>query len=473
MNKTKMIATIGPASKSKQIIKDMIENGVDVVRINMSHSTFDDARDIILNVRQIDREIDTVTGIMIDTRGPEMRIGELNQLSIKLESGNTIRIMKNQVVGNSEMVSISLPKAIDYIKVGNELLLNDGSVILEVVNKTDEALICEVKNDGYIRSNCSINIPKADFDIKFLSEYDKETIKFSVMMQVDYIALSHVKTSLDVLDVNDMLIELSDDHIQLISKIENKNAIEDIDNILKNSDGVMVTRGDLGIEIDLEKMPSAQKKIANAAKKHGKICIIATEMLSSMLENSTPTRAEVSDVANSVLDGTDAIMLSSETAVGKFPVETVKTANKIIDEIEKEINYNDLLLAYDRNDSLNIPDAICYSAVDCANRVSAKVIVCSTLSGKTAKQISHFRPSSPVIAISPDQKTVSGLSINYGIIPIKVPMFDDTDEIVKFSVDSAKKIFNLEKNDKIVVTGSFPLNSVEYTNFIKIEEIKD
>ena len=472
MNKTKMIATIGPSSKSKDIIKDMIINGVDVIRINMSHSTFEEAQKVILDVRDIDRQLNLVTGIMIDTRGPEIRIKELESKKIKLEKGNTIRITKNNIKGNSDMVSITLPAIIDYIRIGQTILANDGSVALEVVSKTNDMLICEVKNDGHIKNNCSINIPNADFNLKFLSEYDKETIKFAVMMQVDYLALSHVKDGLDVLDVNDLLIELGDNHIQIISKIENKNAIEEIKDILKNSDGVMIARGDLGVEMEVEKIPSIQKNIANLAKEEEKICIIATEMLSSMQENPRPTRAEVSDVANSVLDGTDAVMLSSETAIGKYPIETVMTTNKIIDEIEKEIDYNNLLLEFNRNDKLSVQDAICYSVVDSANRVNANAIICSTISGNTAKKISHYRPSSSVIAVSPDEKTVSGLSINYGIIPIKVPMMDTTDQIINVSVNAAKEKLELKQGDKVVIAGSFPNRDVNYTNFMKIEEIK-
>ena len=279
MNKTKMIATIGPSSRSRETIKQMILSGVDVIRINMSHSSFEDARDVILKVRELNRELSVITGIMIDTRGPEIRITELEKNKIKLLAGNTIRIVKNNIKGNENMISLTLPEVINYIKVGERILLNDGNVTLEVVSNSSDAIICEIKNDGYIKSNCSVNIPKANFNLKFLSEYDRETIKFAVLMQVDYLALSHVKDQLDVLDVNDLLIELSDDHIQIISKIENKTAIEEMKGILKVSDGVMIARGDLGIELEIEKIPSIQKKIANAAKEAEKICIIATEML--------------------------------------------------------------------------------------------------------------------------------------------------------------------------------------------------
>lgn len=472
MNKTKMIATIGPSSMDKVVIKNMILAGVDVIRINMSHSNFDEAKNIIFSVREIDRELSTSTGLMIDTRGPEIRIGSIEKERIKLKKGDTIRISENNIVGNSSVISTTLKNLVKYCKMGERLLLNDGNVEFVVISKDEDSLVCYINNDGYIKSNCSINIPEADFDIKFLSEYDKETVKFAVAMQVDYLALSHAKDQMDVLDINDLLIELNDDHIQIITKIENKTAIEEIKGILKVSDGVMIARGDLGVEVEIEKIPSIQKKIANCAKEADKICVIATEMLSTMQDNPRPTRAEVSDVANAVLDKTDAVMLSSETAIGKYPVETVTTMNKIIDEIEKEINYNDLLLEYNRKDKLDISMAIAYSTVDCANRVKASAIVCSTMTGNTAKKISNCRPGCPVIAISPNEKTIRGLSINYGIVPLIAPMVDTTDEIVNVSIESAKKVLDLQSGKKIVIAGSFPLQTVDYTNFMKIEEIK-
>lgn len=472
MNKTKMIATLGPSSKTEEIIKEIIKKGADVIRINMSHASFDFAKDVILKTRKLSEELDVEIGIMLDTRGPEIRIGEIEPSKVKLYKGKTIRIVKNNIVGNSEMISLSIPTVIEHCKIGERILLNDGEVEL-IVNATDgETLICEIKNDGYITSNCSMNIPNANFNIKFLSNYDKETIKFAVEMEVDYLALSLVNSHLDVLDVNDLLIELNESHIQLISKIENKNAIDSIEEIIKMSDGIMISRGDLGIEVDIEKIPSLQKKILKLAKEKGKIAIVATEMLASMQYSPRPTRAEVSDVANAVLDGTDAVMLSSETAIGSYPVETIETTNKIIDAIENEMNYNDILLGYNRSEDIDTSKAISYSCVDCANRVNAKAIVCSTLSGVTAKEISNFRPGCPVIALSPDPKVVRNLVINYGIFPLKATKVTSTDEMIKLSVEAASKVINLNKDDRIVIVGSFPLESVKYTNFMKVEEIK-
>ena len=472
MNKTKMIATIGPSSKDENIIREIIKAGADVIRINMSHATTEFARDIILKTRKISSELQVEVGIMLDTRGPEIRIGNLENNVVKLMKDSKLRIINNPINGNENMISISVPAIIEHVNVGDKILLNDGNVELEVSATDGETLICDVKNDGFITSNCSLNIPDANFNIKFLSSYDKETIKFACEMGVDFLALSLVSSHLDVYDVNDLLIELNDSHIQIISKIETKTAIEEIDNIIKSSDGIMISRGDLGIEIELEKIPSIQKKIAKLTKEKEKIVIVATEMLASMQNSPRPTRAEVSDVANAVIDGTDALMLSSETAIGNYPVETVKVMNDIIDATENEVDYNDILLDIKRSELEDISKAISYSCVDCANRVNAKAIVCSTISGTTAKEISNFRPSCPVIAISPDTKVVRSLVLNYGIIPISVPVVGSTDEMVNLSLNVAKNLVDFNEEDKVIIVGSFPLEDVKYTNFMKIEEIK-
>lgn len=472
MNKTKMIGTLGPSSCTYEVIRDMIRSGVDVVRINMSYASFEFAREAILNVRRINLEQKVETGIMIDTRGPEVRIGSLEKPIINLEKNKMIRIVYSDVVGNSEIISVPYKEIIDHSKIGDEIYLNNASVKLVVVNKDEDTLICSVKNDGVIKTESTISVPNVNFNIPFLSNYDKEIIRFAVEMQVDYLALSHVKEEMDVLDVNDILINYNDNNIQLISKIENRQAIEEINKILKVSDGIIIARGDLGIEMDIEKVPSIQKKLTKIVKDKEKICVIATEMLASMEDNEKPTRAEVSDVANAVLDKTDALMLGAETATGNYPVETVKMMNNIIDEIENEIDYNDLLLEISRNEEINISKAIAYSSVDSANRVKASAIVCSTMSGSTAKDISNYRPSCPVIAVSPNAKVVRGLSINYGIIPLSVGMAENTDELVDISIEASKKILDLNTGDKVVVVGSFPLESVNYTNFMKIEEVK-
>ena len=472
MNKTKMIGTVGPSSSDYDILKDMILSGVDVIRINMAYATVDFARDVILNVRKIDLENGIETGIMLDTKGPELRIGGLEKPFINLEKDKLIKVVCSEIVGNNNIISVTNENIIFHSKIHDFIYINDGIVKLEVIDKNNDTLLCKIKNNGIIKSYSSINIPNVSIDMKFLSNYDKEIIKFATMMQVDYIALSHVKEEMDVLDVNDLLIELNDNDIQILSKIENKTAINQIDKILSVSDGIIISRGDLGIEIGVEKVPVIQKKLIKKVKEKEKIAVVSTEMLASMGENIKPTRAEVSDVANAVLDKTDALMLGAETAIGNFPVESVREMNKIIDEIENEIDYNDLLLEINRNEEISISKAIAYSSVDSANRVKAAAIVCSTLSGKTAKDISNYRPSCPVIAMSPSSKVVRGLAINYGIIPIGIGMAESTDELVDISINSVKKVLDLKAKDKVVIVGSFPIKSINYTNYMKIEEIK-
>lgn len=467
MNKTKMIATIGPSSRSRETIKQMILSGVDVIRINMSHSSFEDARDVILKVRELNRELSVITGIMIDTRGPEIRITELEKNKIKLLAGNTIRIVKNNIKGNENMISLTLPEVINYIKVGERILLNDGNVTLEVVSNSSDAIICEIKNDGYIKSNCSVNIPKANFNLKFLSEYDRETIKFAVLMQVDYLALSHVKDQLDVLDVNDLLIELSDDHIQIISKIENKTAIEEMKGILKVSDGVMIARGDLGIETGVENLPLYQQMMISKCRAKGKRVIMATQMMSSMKHSIRPTNAEVTDVANAILSGCDAIMTSDETTMGEYPVETIQNMKRICENVESYYRY-DNKYAYVAENKTEI---IASSVVNAANELGSKVIVAATMSGHSARAISNLRPNAPILATVPTRKVARTLALSYGVYPVVVNEYDSTDEVINDGVAQAKKFVELNSGDQIVIAGGFPNTGKKTTNFMKIEEI--
>ena len=472
MNKTKIVATIGPSSSNYEILKQMVLEGVSVFRINMAYSTFEDAKEIILNIRKLSFELKKEIGIMLDTRGPEIRLNGLEKPVIHLEKDKLITVVNNGIIGNSEIISIDEKDIISHISIGDEIFLNNGSVKLSVISKDEDILVCKIENDGDIVSESVVNLPNSSLTTEFLSEYDKRVIKFAVDMQIDFLTLSHVKEELDVLDANDLLINLNDNDIQIFSKIENKEALDEIDRILNVSDGIIISRGDLGIEMNVEKIPSLQKKLTKLIKEKEKVCIISTEILSSMKDNIRPTRAEVSDIANAVLDKVDALMLGEETAVGNYPVETVKVMSKTISEIESEIDYNDELIKLSKNKEINISKAISYSAVDSANIVNAKAIICSTLSGQTAKDISNYRPSSPIIAISPNSKIVRGLSINYGIIPASVGYAETTDELVDLSMKISKELLNLKENDKIVVVGSFPLKSVNYTNFMKIEEIK-
>lgn len=472
MNKTKIVATIGPSSSDYNVLKQMALSGVSVFRLNMAYASLEFARSVILDVRRISFEINKEIGIMLDTRGPELRIGGLEKPTIHLEKDKIIRIINSSIIGNNEMISVNERDIIDHVSIGNTIYLNNANVKVVVINKDEDTLVCRVINEGDIISESTINIPDIKFNINFLSNYDKEVIKFAVNMQVDYLALSHVREEMDVLDVNDLLISLNDNDIQIISKIENRESLEEIDKILNVSDGIIISRGDLGIEISLERIPRLQKTLTKKIKEKEKICIISTEMLSSMKNSVKPTRAEVSDIANAVLDNVDALMLGEETAIGNYPLEAVKIMKSSIEDIEKDINYKEYLSNITRNKKIDISKAISYASCEAACMINASAIVCSTLSGSTAKDISNYRPSCPIIAISPNSKVVRGLSINYGIIPMSVAGADTTDELVELSKRACNKALELNDNDKIVIVGSFPLNHTKYTNFMKIEDIK-
>ena len=473
MNKTKIVATIGPSSSDYNVLKQMALAGVSVFRLNMAYASLEFARSIILDVRKISLEIGKEIGIMLDTRGPELRIGGLEKPVIHLEQDKLIRIIDQPIIGNSEMISVNESAVIEHTAIGNILYLNNANVKVSVINKDDNTLVCKILNDGDIISESTLNIPEIKFNVNFLSNYDKEVINFAVQMQVDYLALSHVREEMDVLDVNDLLISLNDNNIQLISKIENKDALEGIDKIIGVSDGIIISRGDLGIEISLEKLPRLQKSLAKKIKSKEKICIISTEMLSSMKNNVKPTRAEVSDIANAVLDNVDALMLGEETAIGNYPLESVKIMKSTIENIEKDIDYKEILSNIIKDKEIDISKAISYSACEAAYATKASAIVCSTFTGATAKDISNFKPSCPLVAISPNSKVVRGLSINYGIIPLSVAAAETTDELVEISKRIGIKCLDLKDKEKIIIVGTFPLNKVKYTNFLKIEEVNE
>ena len=434
----------------------------------MSHAYYDECMNRINIVRKLNEEMNSNIGILVDTKGPELRTGDFENGMITLNKDDIVYVTSKEVLGTNDLFTIRYQNLEKDLQKGSIILLNNGLVKLTVLEVEKEKLKCIVENTGSIKNKRSVNLPGIKLSIPFLSEKDINDINFAIDNDADYIALSFVSNKDDVLEVRNILTERGNTHIQLISKIENQMAVNDIEEILKVSDGIMVARGDLGVEVPMEKLPSIQKRLVNLANKYGKICIVATEMLASMEFSPRPTRAEVSDVANAILDGTDAIMLSGETASGDFPVETVSIMSKIAIETEKSfkasrINYND--------EDLPITKVIASSVVDAAEKLNCKNIVAATTSGYTAKVISKYRPNCIILATSQNIDTVRSLSLNYGIYPILVPQFDNTDDIVKNAVEVSKEFNSLQKNDKIIITGGFHNNNTKHTNFMKIENI--
>ncbi|NLM62762.1 MAG: pyruvate kinase [Mollicutes bacterium] len=471
MNKIKIIATIGPSSADKKVLKELMLNGMDVVRLNLSHADYKFCMEIIDKVRELNKELGTNVAIMLDTVGPEIRTGRFVNGKAKLTAGEMVKIVKEEILGDKNAFSISIPEAIDGVKHNTIIKLDDGKIELSVVEKTEDYLLCKILNDGIISDFKSVNFEYLKMNIPFISKKDREDIKFAHMMNVDFLALSFVSSSEDILEVNDLLIELENDHIGIIAKIENEKAIEGIDEIIKVSDGIMIARGDLGVEIPVERIPGVQKAIIKKCHLNGKISIVATELLSSMEKTPRPTRAEVSDIANAVLDGVDAVMLSGETTIGEYPVLTLQTMEKIIKSAEGNVDYLDLLDRAIRSEKEDITGLIAHSVADCAYRLKAKAIVVPTMSGYTARKMSRFRPSCPIIALSPNPETVKSLTLNFGVLAYQVDELNSFDKIIKIAKAKAVEILDLNQNDKIIITGGYPLKEVKHTNFMKIEEL--
>lgn len=471
MNKTKIIVTIGPNTASKEILKSLIINGADVVRLNMSHASFDFSREVINKVNEINKELNTYASIMIDIKGPLVRVGKIENGSAFLRKDDKIRIFMNPVLGDCTKFSVDYSELVNDVEIGNIIKINDGLVELQILEKGSNYLLCKVLKEGYISDNKSLNIPEVKLKRPFLSDYDKKTIKFAHEMNADFLALSFVSNYEDVLEVNDILIDLNNEHLQIISKIENNSAILDVDRIIKVSDGIIIARGDLGCEIAMERIPGIQKKIISKCHDAGVVSVVATELLSTMVNHDRPTRAEVSDIANAVLDGTDAVMLSGETTIGKYPLETLKTMERIIRTSEKDIDYDNVIENAIKTEIIDTTGSLAYSVASCAEKLKCKAIFAPTMSGYTAKKMSRFRPFCPIIAISPDLETVKSLALNFGVYPILINELKSLDAIIEKSKKIAVEFLMLQPKDKIIITGGYPFKKVKHTNFMKIEEI--
>lgn len=471
MNKTKIVATIGPASSSKEKLRELIIAGMDVVRINLDHCDRNFCEDIVEKISTLNKELGTNVATLFDTKGPEIRTGKFINGNALLETGSKIRVYMNEIVGDSTKFSVSYPKLLEEIYFDAIIKIDDGHLTLKVIDKGVDYLLCEVVVGGIITDNKGVNVPGADFNMPFLSEKDKDDILMASELGADFIALSFVNSHEDVLEVNDMLINIGNDHMGIISKIENEKAYEDIDEIIKISDGVMVARGDLGVEIPMERVPGIQKAIITKCHLAGKVSIVATEMMSSMEEDIIPTRAEVSDVANAVLDGTDAVMLSGETTTGMYPVETVTMMNKIIENAELDVDYLGFMDRAMRTETKDITGMLAHSVAYNSAVLDCKAIFAPTISGYTARKISRFRPRCTIIAATPDPEAARALALNFGVQAILIGELKTFERIIEVSKKLSKDFLDLKDKDKIIITGGYPFKEVKHTNFMKIEEI--
>lgn len=464
MKKTKIICSIGPSSYDPNVMTKMVLNGMDVARINFSHATIDEREKVVSSVKEVRRATGKNVAILYDTKGPEFRCGMMENDCIELVEGKTIRLVKEDCLGNDKRFSVNHASAIESLNVGNVVLLENGLMKIEVISKEIDGVTCKIIVGGTLGNKKSLSAPGVKLDIPFISDIDKEDIIYAVEHEADFIALSFVSTKEDVLEVRDILKEYNS-NVLLISKIESMTGIENIKEILEVSDGVMVARGDLGVEAPMEELPFLQKLIIDEARRQGKIAIVATEMLESMKKNMRPTRAEVSDIATAVLNGTDAVMLSGETTTGKYPKEAVKYMGDICENAEKYLEDN---VNFD-NVTKDEIGAISSSVVETASLLESKLIIAATMSGNTARVISNLRSNNLILATCTSDKVARSLALNFGVYPKVTKVFDTTDEIVNDAINNAKKFTNLKSGDYVIITGGFPKNSS--TNFMRIERI--
>lgn len=470
MRKTKIVCTLGPATDNYNTVKKLIKAGMNVARINMSHGNYVEHSARIKMVKDAREELNIPVAILIDTKGPEIRIRTFESGIAQLNEGDYFTLTTEDVEGNNARVSITYEKLPSKVKTGDSILINDGLIELVVDSVSKTEIICVVINGGELTNRKSINLPNTKIDMPYLSEIDTQDMLFGVEQDVDYFALSFVRCVDDVKLVKDLLHKNNATGIQLISKIENREGVNNIETILEECDGAMVARGDMGVEIPFEELPNIQKSIIKLCYKSGKKVITATQMLESMITNPRPTRAEISDVANAIYDGTSATMLSGETAIGKYSVEAVKTMSKIAEYAEKGINYKKRFTNLN-TEVKTITDAVSHSTCAAAYDLNAKAIIAVSQSGYTARKVSRFRPICVIIAATTSRKAYNQLALNWGVVPTMAVSQPNSDELFKHSVECALSTGLVKQGDLVVITGGVPVGISGNSNTMRIEII--
>lgn len=470
MRKTKVICTIGPASDNEAVLRKLVEEGMAVARMNFSHGSHEEHKKKFDLVKKVRADLRQPIAIMLDTKGPEYRIGTFEDKKITLNDGDTFTFTTDDIVGNQERVSVSYKNLIENLEVGDRILVNNGLVIFEVKELKGNDAICECLAGGILSDKKSMNFPNKVLDQPFLSEQDKKDLLFGIQNGADYVAASFVSSKKDVQEMRAFLDENGGKDVEIIAKIENRSGVENVEEICQVSDGIMIARGDLGVEIPGMEVPSVQKYLISKCRMLGARVITATEMLESMINNPRPTRAEISDVANAVYDGTSAVMLSGETASGKYPVEALRTMVQTVEFTETKINYKKRF----RNADFEVRstlDAVSHTVCTMAIDVDAKCIIVNSLSGRTARMVSRFRCPVDIIGMTTSAKVWRKLNLSWGITPVMCGMYDSMEEMFRNSVQEATAALGLEKGDNVVITGGIVNGTSGNTNLIKVEEI--
>lgn len=455
MRKTKIICTIGPASEKPEVLRELMKAGMNCARLNFSHGDHEEHKKRIETIKKIREELKIPLPILLDTKGPEIRVRDFKEGFIFLEEGQEFVFKPDDgSLGDQNEVCVTYPNLAKDVKVGNSILIDDGKIVLEVEKISGENVHCRVQNSGKVSNHKSINVPYVNINIPFLSKQDRLDIAFGVNQGIDYIAASFVRTKEDIVGLREYLRSIHAEDVKIISKIENMQGIQNIDDIIDVSDGIMIARGDMGVEVHFSKLPPIQKDIINKCYLKGKLVVTATQMLDSMESNPRPTRAEVSDVANAIYDGTTCIMLSGETAAGKYPVESVKAMAAIALEAEEAIDYAQKYLENDLSLGSEVGQAIGNSAVISATQLNASAIIAITKKGTTARIVSSYRPTTPIIACALDEQTCRQLYLYWNVLPIMAERKATTDDLFSHGLERAMTTGLLKKGDKVAIVGA-------------------
>lgn len=468
MKKTKIVCTLGPSSSTKKIISAMADAGMDVVRLNFSHGTHEDYAKKIEIIKEIRAEKQIPLPILLDTKGPEFRIGTFQNGKITLKDGDDFIFTTDDIIGDERRVSVSYKKITSVLGAGDKILLNNGLMVFEVKNIVDNDVVCKAVIGGELSNKKSMFFPEKELDLEFLSEQDKNDLLFGIEHGVDFVALSFVSKAQDVLDVREFLNAHGGNNVDIIAKIESRAGVNHLSEIMQIADGVMVARGDLGVEIPYEELPDTQKNTILRCRVYGKRVITATEMLESMIHQPRPTRAEISDVANAVYDGTSAVMLSGETAAGAFPVESVKAMAKIVEQAETHEEFSQMIENYDIK---NTGDALSHATCSLAKDLGAKAIVVCTTTGTAARMVSRYHPRTPIVGLTANEFAYRKLALNWGVYPVRSEEATSVDLLFKFAKQAARGSGFVRSGDTIVITGRTPNKDGEESSLINIETV--
>lgn len=471
MRKTKIICTLGPSTDKDEILERLIQEGMDIARLNFSHGTHEEQKKRLKKLRLFRERYGRPVAALLDTKGPEIRVCDFKEGKVSLKTGEQFILTGRELLGDEGVVSITYPALIEDIKAGDHILLDDGLIEMTVEKVQDQDIVCRVLNDGILSNHKGINVPGIHLSMPYLSQKDREDILFGIQEDVDYIAASFVRSAEDVLQIRQLLKEKGGEQINIVAKIENAEGVDKIDEIIEVSDAIMIARGDMGVEIPAEEVPVIQKMIIKKVYEAGKQVITATQMLDSMMKNPRPTRAETTDVANAIYDGTSAIMLSGETAAGYYPVESLKMMVRIANRTEQDIDYRKRFFHHERKANPDVTDAICHATCTTAHDINARAIITVTKSGRSARMISRYRPGCDIIGCAITDKVYRQLNLSWGVTPVLLQEKKEVFELFEHGVCVCKRMGLVEAGDTVVFTSGVPVGISGTTNMIKVQVV--